>query len=332
MVRLRTLALVLLAIWVAAPWLPWWRGAIPRTLVLYGFSILGVSINQGVFPAFQARWLAEHGEKVELVSSFSGSGTVTNQLILGVPAQIAILALELDALKLAEAGVVAPLAWRRLPRRGILNRTPFVILTRPGNPLNIRDFSDLARPGLSVIHPDPLTSGGAQWALLAEYGALMRSSGDSGLAQEQMLGIWRNVTSQAASARAALTQFEGGFGDALITYEQDLLGDYRAGRLEGDIVYPPATIFSEHPVVVVERNVADADRDLVEGFVNFLWSAEAQEVFASYGFRSQEEQFNRGFRPIQAPFTVQDLGGWPAAKEEIVEGIWKARIVPRLNG
>jgi sulfate transport system substrate-binding protein len=207
-----------------------------------------------------------------------------------------------------------------------------VILTRPGNPLGIHDFADLARPGVGVVHPDPLTSGGAQWALLAEYGSLLRSSGDSTLAEEQMRGIWRNVTSQAVSARAALTQFESGFGDALITYEQDLLGDERSGRLQGEIVYPPATILSEHTVVVIDSNVSAADRDLVDGFVDFLWDSEAQKIFTDYGFRSLDAEFNSGFHAIGKPFTVDDLGGWPSAKRDIVEGVWKSRILPSLSG
>src|SRR6266704_3597659 len=111
------------AVW---PWTPFARLARPpRTIVFYGFSILGDVINHGVFPAFQKEWRARTGENVEIVSSFAGSGTITNQIILGVPAHLALLSLELDADKLAGAGVVAAGSWRRLPFAGIVNRTPF---------------------------------------------------------------------------------------------------------------------------------------------------------------------------------------------------------------
>src|SRR5512141_1245717 len=174
------LGLFAYAVW---PWTPMARQARPpRTIVFYGFSILGEVINKGVFPDFQRRWRERTGEQVEIVSSFAGSGTITNQVILGVPAQLALLSLELDADKLAEARVVGAGTWRRLPYQGVVNRTPFVILVRPGNPKRIRDFADLAAPGVAVVHPDPLTSGGANWAILAEYGSGFRAGGpDAGL-------------------------------------------------------------------------------------------------------------------------------------------------------
>src|SRR5688572_25748741 len=143
------------ALW---PWLPIpGRAAQPRTVVFYGFSILAEVMNQEAFPAFQCDWQAKTGERVELVSSFAGSGTITNQLIMGVPAQLALLSLELDAERLAHAGVTSPRSWRQLPHQGVVNRTLFILLVRRGNPNGIRDFMDLARPGVEVVHPDPLT-------------------------------------------------------------------------------------------------------------------------------------------------------------------------------
>ncbi len=323
-----------LALFTFWPWLPWKRTAPTRTIVVYGFSILGEVMNDGIFPAFQSDWEARTGERVEFISSFAGSGTITNQIILGVPAEVAILSLELDALRLVEEGVLPSATWRELPEAGVVNQTPFIILVRPDNPKGIRDFADLTQPEVEVVHPDPLTSGGAQWAILAEYGSALRRTKDEAAAYEQLLGIWRNVTAQAASARAARTQFENGFGDALITYEQEALRDRSLGKLKAEIVYPPSTILSEHTVVVIDKNLAPDQRALVQGFVSFLWSERAQRIFIEYGFRSMDEGLNAanpGFQEVADPFTVANLGGWPQAKREIIEGIWKQQVLPQIN-
>lgn len=326
-------ALLLYAFWPLLP-MPG-RGAAPRTIVFYGFSILVEAMNKRIFPAFQEEWAARTGERVEFISAFAGSGTVVNQLIMGAPAEMALLSLELDAQKLSEAGVIPAGSWRRLPHRGIVNRTPFVILVRPGNPGNIRDFADAARPGVGIVHPDPLTSGGANWALVAEYGASVRQHPEQPQAGKELLaGIWRKVVAQAASARAARTQFENGFGDVLITYEQELLRDRARGRLKGEIVYPRSTILSEHPLVVVERNVAPDERRVVEAFVAFLWSEEAQRLFVKEGFRSVDEPLNRenqDFGTIDDSFTIDDFGGWARAQAEIVEAIWRDQVLKELQ-
>ncbi len=321
------------AVW---PWTPMARGARPpRTIVFYGFSILSEVIDRGVFPEFQRQWKAHTGERVALVSSFAGSGTVTNQLILGVPAHLALLSLELDADKLAEAGVVAAESWRRLPDGGVVNRTPFIILVRPGNPKGIRDFADLARPGVRVVHPDPMTSGGANWAIVAEYGAGARGSSDPVRAgHDLLLGVWKNVVAQAASARAARTQFENGFGDALVTYEQEALWDRARGRLKADVVYPRSTVLSEHTLVHIDRNISARQRDLVDAFARFLWTEEAQRIFVEYGFRSVNEQLNQSntaFGSIEDPFRIADMGGWKRAKKEIVDAVWKDRVLAELK-
>jgi sulfate/thiosulfate-binding protein len=328
------LALLLYALW---PWLPVpGRAATPRTVVFYGFSILGEALNDDVLPAFAEEWRKRTGERIEFVTSFAGSGTVTNQLIMGVPAQAALLSLELDAERLAKAGVIPAGSWRRLPHGGVVNRTPFVLVVRKGNPKRIRDFPDLARPGVRVVHPDPLTSGGANWALLAEYGsAARRNPGKETEAGYQSLrGVWRNVTAQAASARAARTQFENGFGDVLVTYEQDVIEDAAQGTLPGEIVYPPSTVLSEHTLVVVDKNVEPGDRALLQALVAFLWSEDAQRLFVRRGFRSVDERLNAGnphFGKIQDPFLVADFGGWDRVKKEIVDGIWKERVMTEVG-
>jgi sulfate transport system substrate-binding protein len=331
-------ALLLYALW---PWLPVphgeGRGSRPRTVVFYGFSILGEAMNQDVLPEFARRWRQRTGERIEFVTSFAGSGTITNQLTMGVPAQVALLSLELDADRLAKAGVIPPGSWRRLPHGGVVNRTPFVLVVRKGNPKGIHGFADLARPGVKVVHPDPLTSGGANWAILAEYGSAARHAPPGGERQagfEALLGVWRNVAAQAASARAARTQFENGFGDALVTYEQDVIKDAAKGTLPGEIVYPPSTVLSEHTLVILDKNIAPSERPLIDALVAFLWSEPAQALFVQRGFRSVDERLNAGnpaFGIIRDPFLVGDFGGWQRVKKEIVDGLWKERVLKELG-
>jgi sulfate transport system substrate-binding protein len=327
------IALFAYAVW---PWTPMARTARPpRTIVFYGFSILGEAINKGVFPDFQRRWKESHRENVEIVSSFAGSGTITNQVILGVPAHLALLSLELDADKLAGAGVVPAGSWRRFPFAGVVNRTPFVILVRPGNPKGIHGFADLARPGTRIVHPDPMTSGGANWAIVAEYGAGARGSPDPARAgHDMLLGVWKNVVAQAASARAARTQFENGFGDALVTYEQEAIYDLSRGKLQAEVVYPRSTVLSEHTLVRIDRNIARRDKDLVDAFAAFLFSEDAQRIFVRYGFRSVIDSLNSGnpsFGTIEDPFRIEDVGGWKRAKKEIVEEVWKKRVLEEIK-
>jgi sulfate/thiosulfate-binding protein len=337
--RLRTIIVAActagLFLYAAWPWLPFSRKHPPRTIVVYGFSILGETLTNDIFPAFQKSWLEATGETVELVSSFAGSGTITNQILMGVPADIAIVALEPDAERLARGGATSPGSWRGLPRDGILNRTPFVIFVRPGNPKAIHDFSDLAKPGVRVIHPDPLTSGGANWAILAEYGAGLRAPGGSPeTAERLLLGLWRNVVAQASSARAARTQFDSGFGDALITYEQEALWDRSRGTLKAEIVYPASTIESEHVVVVIQRHPSPNRAPLIAAFTRFLWSETAQRIFVHDGFRSVEERLNLenpSFGTIRDAFRVEALGGWSRARGDVIEGIWKNRVLKEVG-
>jgi sulfate/thiosulfate-binding protein len=309
-------------------------------ITVYGFSIMKESLEKEIYPAFAAKVKREHGFDVRFTSSFAGSETVTNQILQGVKAQIAILSIERDAKRLKDRGLVTS-DWHTLPQKGIVNKTPFVILVRKGNPKGIHDFDDLARPGIKVIHPDPDSSGGAQWSLLAIYGSeLVKSEKQSGepdraRALQTLQAIWRNVISTGVtpgSAREARTTFETGYGDALITYElEGLLLKHAGAPIE--IVVPEATIFSEHPAVVVDRNVSAADRPVIDGFMKYLWSEEAQRAFVKYHFRSSTDealnQENKELATIKYPFTVDYFGGWDRAYPEIIEGIFRGLVQKR---
>src|ERR1044071_7669379 len=175
------------------------------TVTLYGFSIMKESLEKAIFPGFINGWKQQHGQEVRFQSSFAGSETVTNQIFRGAPADIAILSIERDAQRLKAAGFITS-DWHSYPAQGIVNKTPFVIIVRQGNPKGIHDFSDLAAPGVKLIHPDPISSGGAQWSILAIYGSELKKSAardgeaDTARALQTLKAIWRNVISTPGSA------------------------------------------------------------------------------------------------------------------------------------
>jgi sulfate transport system substrate-binding protein len=306
-------------------------------ITLYGFSIMKEPLEKAIYPAFAARWKQEHGEEVRFTSSFAGSETVTNQILQGVKAQIAILSIERDAERLKQGSAVTS-DWHNLPQKGIVNKTPFVILVRKGNPKNIHDFADLAKPGIKLIHPDPVSSGGAQWSILAIYGSeLVKSEQQTGEADqaralEMLRAIWRNVISTPGSAREARTQFELGNGDALVTYELEGLL-MKEANTPVEIIIPEATIFSEHPAVVIDRNVSDAERPVVDAFMRYLWSDEAQRAFVKFHFRSSTDESldreNKELSTIKWPFTADYFGGWDKAYPDVIEHIFRDQVQKR---
>lgn len=304
------------------------------TITLYGFSIMKESLEKAIFPGFTAKWKQQHGQVVQFQSSFAGSETVTNQVLQGAPAEIAILSIERDAQRLKNGGFVIA-DWRSMPAQGIVNKTPFVIIVRRGNPKGIHDFPDLAKPGIRLIHPDPVSSGGAQWSILAIYGSELKKSEaesneqDKTRALQTLRAIWGHVISTPGSAREARTTFELGNGDALITYElEGLLMKEANAPIE--IVIPKSTIFSEHPAVVIDKNVTPAKRGIIDAFMQYLWSDEAQQAFVKFHFYSTTNdafnQANTAFGHIEIPFAIDYFGGWDKAYPEVIEKIFRDQV------
>jgi len=300
-----------------------------QTIVVYSFSVEEEVMTEEVFPAFQDYWQEQTGQEVTFESVFASCEEITEAILDGAAADVAILSDEQHAVWLRINDWVET-DWQTFPHQGIVSHSPLVIVVRPGNPLGIEDWADLARPGVSLVHPDPRTSCGAQWALLAEYGSALLDEKSDSAAHEQLRGIWANVVATPPSAREALKQFVFGTGDALVTYEQDaLLAQARGAVLE--VVTPPSTIMSEHVAVIVDRNVQPWEQEAVEAFVAFLWSETAQEALTHYYFRAvTDEALNQAvpeFHEIERPFTVHDLGGWGQAYPEIIHGVWEEQIL-----
>lgn len=319
---------------VAIAWLGsrlgWFPTTSPtRVVVLYCFSTLDDVMQERLLPAFREQWRSERGEEVEFVVTFAGSGDITKRILGEYPADVAIVSSELDAYRLP-----APWqAWRALPHGGVLARTPLVIVTRPGNPRGIQSFEDLAGEGVALLHADPATSGAAELAVVAEYGAALRRGLDGEPAVEQLAAIWRNVAARPATAREARTRFERGEGDALVTYAADVVGSPSRPQIQGEIVAPVATILAEPVVVKIEKNIDAGQRRVVEAFVAFLWSPEAQQSLGEYGFLRADAAGDAAVLElpgIEDLFTLADLGG-AGARAQILEAVWKNRVVPSLG-
>lgn len=298
-----------------------------RTITLYGFSVKGEVMETKVFPAFKSYWKERTGDDVRFVSQFAGSGKVTNEVIAGAEAEVMVLSTEWDVIQLKKAGLT-DMDLSSLPWNGTISTTPWVILTRKGNPKSIEDFRDLGKNGIELVHADPLTSGGACWSVFAIYGSEMRRTAavegsPNRTASEALLrNVMGNVMSWQSSARAALSQFVLGYGDALITYENEALLAIDQGN-DIEIVYPSSTIFSEHKVTIIDEHVGAAEREMIEAFVDLLFTTEVLSYMVEYDFRSMDESQNSGFVPIDDPFLVDYLGGWETAHPELISGIIK---------
>jgi sulfate transport system substrate-binding protein len=296
----------------------------PIELVVYSFSTQEEVFCQRIFPAFETSWEARTGQDLIIEGVYGPSGLLAEQINQGAPADVAVFsnAQHFNWLKLGHRV-------QQETQPVVLGATPMVIVTRPGNPAGIKDFSDLAQPGLRLLHDEPLRSGAGDWAVLAEYGSAWMETGDRVAAEEQLKSIWRNVRLLGPSARATLTQFELGSGDALVTYEQDArLALERGVALE--IIVPPRTVIAQHIAVIVDDNVTKVERPAAQAFIRYLLSDEGQQIFSDFYLWPTGVDQDGLPRSVEH-FTVEDLGGWPLAYAELVETLWQTEIEPYLN-
>lgn len=293
-------------------------------LVVYAFSTQEEVLTQSIFPAFEEAWKGKTGQDLSIEGVFGPSGTLAGQINLGAPADVAIFS-NIQHVTHLKVG-------RRVRQDNnpvVIGHTPMVIVTRPGNPYRIAGFSDLIQPGLQLVHADPRTSGAGQWALLAEYGSGLLESGTRPAAEAQLRAIWQNVRLLGASARAAMTLFELGAGDAFVTYEHDaLLAQERGAQLE--IVVPSHTIVARHVAVIVDDNVMPAELPMAQAFVQYLTSEAGQQALSRYHLRPANLESDQS-PAIPQPITVDDLGGWSQVYTQLVEGVWQTEIEPRLH-
>ena len=245
------------------------------------------------------------GAGLSFTQSYGNSGDQARAVIAGLPADVAALSLEPDITKLVDEQLVAA-DWNATPTKGIVTRSVVALVVRPGNPKKIAGWDDLVKPGVEVLTPNPFTSGGARWNIMAAYGAQLEQGASEADAEAYLEKLFRNVVVQDKSARESLQNFTGGKGDVLISYENEAITAQQKGeRL--DYVIPDETILIENPIATTTQA-----SDKAQAFVEFATSEPAQRIFAAKGYRSVIDELvdaERYPKPAKQ-FDITRFGGW----------------------
>ncbi|MFL6673049.1 MAG: sulfate ABC transporter substrate-binding protein [Massilia sp.] len=273
--------------------------------------------------AFARQWKAKTGDTVTVKQSHGGSGKQARAVIDGLPADVVTLALAYDIDAISERGLLAHDWQQRLAHRSAPYTSTIVFLVRKGNPKHIRDWGDLVKPGVSVITPNPKTSGGARWNHLAAWGYALRQPGATeASARDFITRLYRNVPVLDSGARGATTTFvERGIGDVLLAWENEaLLALRELGPDKFEVVAPSVSILAEPPVAVVDK-VADkrGTRKVAQAYLEYLYSDEGQQIAAKHYYRPVVDQFAKKYAsqfPSIKLFTVDEIaGGWTKAQK-----------------
>jgi sulfate transport system substrate-binding protein len=251
------------------------------------------------------------GNGVSFNQSYGASGDQARAVAAGLDADVVNLSLDPDVDYLVRKGLV-PKNWKANPHKGIVSDSIVVFVVRDGNPKHIKGWGDLLKPGVKVITPNPFTSGGARWNVMAAYGALRRQGKSDRQAIQYLYKLFRHVPVQPASAREALQVFAQGQGDVLLTYENDAIYAEKKG-VHTQYQIPRATLLIETPAALTKTGLK---KSAAKAFYKYLWSATAQKAFADQGYRPVVKGVAKGYHFVQPPglFTISSrkwgLNGW----------------------
>ena len=247
------------------------------------------------------------GRNVTFSQSFGASGEQSRAVAAGLPADIVAFSLEPDITKLVTAGLVSP-DWNKDKYHGMVTDSVVVFVVRKGNPKHVRAWADLIKPGMDVITPNPFTSGGARWNLMAAYGAMLKRGASPNYAIAYLSKLFDHISVQDKSGRESLQTFTSGKGDVMLAYENEAIFAQRTGS-DVDFVVPDQTILIENPVAVVNGSPHAQE---ARAFVDFLHSPQAQAIFANDGYRpvAHNVPTNVRFPQPRTLFDINYLGGW----------------------
>jgi sulfate/thiosulfate-binding protein len=301
------------------------------TLSLVAYSTPRDAYSQ-LIPMFQK---ASEGNGVNFTQSYGASGDQARSIIAGLKADVVELSLAPDMDQLVKAGIVDA-KWSKQSYKGVVTDSVVVFVVRDGNPKHIRTWDDLLRPGVQVLTPNPFTSGGARWNVMAAYGAWRKQGKTDKQAQSKLLRLFKNVVVQDKSARDSVNTFLSGKGDVLLSYENEALGAKKKGQ-DLQFVIPKATILIENPIAVTKTSES---KDKANQFLRFLRTPAAQQVFADWGYRPVSPKVlakNRKKFPVRpGQFSIDQLGlgGWDKVQKRFFDpktGVM-ARIEKQVGG
>lgn len=272
--------------------------------------------------AFAAHWKKSTGQDLTLNQSHGGSSKQARAVIEGLDADVITMNQALDIDVVADAGLLARDWARRLPDNAAPTSSLTVFMVRKGNPKGVKDWADLARPGVAAVIPNPKVTGNGRYGYLAAWGSVLKAGGTPAQARAQTQKIFAQVPVFDGGGRAATTTFaQRNIGDVLVTFESEVQSIVEEFGRNFDIVYPKHTVLAENPVAVVDKVVdRKGTRRLAEAYLKYLWSEEAQEIAAKHNLRVRDAKvaakYAAGF-PKVASFTVDEVfGGWRKAQAE----------------
>jgi sulfate transport system substrate-binding protein len=266
-----------------------------------------------IIPAFED---TQAGAGIDFDQSYASSGEQSRAVEAGLAADVVAFSLEPDITRLVDADMVGP-DWNKNRYEGMVTDSVVVLVVREGNPENIQTWDDLLREGIEVITPNPFTSGGARWNVMAAYGAQSDVGRNQAAGTAYLDSLFHHVPVQDESARKALQTFTSGKGDAMLAYENEAIFAQQKGQ-PLDYVVPPATILIENPVAVTANSRHPA---AAKAFLHFLRTEQAQQIFVQNGYRPVVKGVPGADRfpmPSQL-FTIQDLGGWPVVTKKFFD-------------
>jgi sulfate/thiosulfate-binding protein len=292
-------------------------------LTLVAYSTPKEAYGQ-LIPAFQK---TAAGKSVAFSQSYGASGEQSRAVAAGLPADIVAFSLAPDISALVQKHLLAQ-SWNTDKYHGMVTRSVVVFIVRDGNPKKLKTWTDLVKPGVQIVTPNPFTSGGARWNVMAAYGGALRAGKTPKQAQSFLAQLWKHVVAQPASAREGLQTFLAGRGDVFLAYENEAIFAQKHGQ-PVQFVIPKATILIENPIAVTSTS---QHKQQARAFVNFLRTKPAQRIFAENGYRPIVQGVTQGLNfPVRPQlFTIKYVGGWASVEKKFFDP--RTGIMAKISG